>query len=470
MKQGKIFIGIDVSKGYSDFAVFTSKKEKLLESFQLDDTYSGHQILRRKIEELTDKGYQVICGVENTGGYERNWVNGIRSFSSSNSNVEIYKLNPKAVKHQIASMLRRTIDDGVSAEGIAMYMINNYSIFKENWQKSMDQKERITEEKIFLNMIFGKIRQNAARKNQLEKVLYQTFPEMLKFVKNSVPKWICNLLEKYPSAAAVKRAKMQGLTSIRGVSQTKAEHIKERARTSVASANGDLPELVVSEYCQDILYHSRKIEEYKKLLVNSYKNKNKNDLQILTSMKGIGEWIATAFLIELGDYSRFKTGNQIAAFYGVNPSFKQSGDGKYKTRMSKQGSAQMRYILFLAAHELVMHNDYFKKLYARHAAKGKKHGSIMGILMHKALRVMWGMLKAQMEFNPEIDLKNQNRNEQQENRPVLEIDKASRRFQELTLEAPISRSNRKKRRAVLEPQSSTLDERTRSSKHSPTQT
>ena len=147
----------------------------------------------------------------------------------------------------------------------------------------------------------------------------------------------------------------------------------------------------------------------------------------------------------------------MAAFYGVHPSFKQSGDGKFKVRMSKEGSASMRSTLYLIAHNLYMHNQYFKSLYAKYAAKGKKHNVIMGILMHKALRILWGMLKSRTKFNPKVDIKNQQKYKQEKEIPMIII--KSRRLQQITMEAPISRSNMKKRRAMIESQSSTKDEK-----------
>ena len=72
MENKQLFIGIDVSKGYSDFVILTSQKARHEKGFQLDDTLVGHEVLHQKITSLAEEGYQVICGVENTGGYERN--------------------------------------------------------------------------------------------------------------------------------------------------------------------------------------------------------------------------------------------------------------------------------------------------------------------------------------------------------------------------------------------------------------
>ena len=85
--------------------------------------------------------------------------------------------------------------------------------------------------------------------------------------------------------------------------------------------------------------------------------------------------------------------------------------------------------------------------------------------MSKALRVMWGMLKSQTEFNTAVDKQNQ----KPEVEPAAPISAKSRTLQPLSIDAPISRSNRKKRKAILASQASTEDESTRS-KYSPIQT
>ena len=230
----------------------------------------------------------------------------------------------------------------------------------------------------------------------------------------------------------------------------------------MASSAGDAPEMIVAQHCKGIVQLMGEIEMFKNLLIDQYKNSD--EVKLLTSAKGIAEWSATAFIVEMGDISRFETSDQLAAFYGVNPCFKQSGDGKYQVKMSKQGSARMRALLYLIAHNLHTHNEYFKTLYQKYAAKNKKHRVIMGILVHKALRVLWGMLKNKTAFDPKIDIENQEKNLQLE--PVALISKKARHLQELTIEAPISRSNSKKRKAMPEPQSSIIEEHARSSKHS----
>ncbi len=464
MKKEKIFIGIDVSKGYADFIILQENKSVLKENFQLDDNKTGHEIFTKLLEELSTD-FQIICGVENTGGYERNWVHLIRELSRQSKGIEIYKFNPKAVKHQIQSELKSTIDDAISAKGIATYLINNYDLFKSNWEKSISERKEVTEGKMLNNMINSLIKQKTMKTNQLEKLVYQSFPELLRYFRYSTPQWIYYFLIKYPGAAAVKRGKLSGIENIKYISRSKAKLLKKLAKNSVASMNSELVEYMIKQQCEDILYIDKEIQTLKKKLEKVYENDER--AKIIMSLKGIAKWSAAAFLVELGDEKRFKTAKQIVGFFGVNPSFKLSGDGIYKVRMSKQGSANMRSVLFKIVNNLVLHEEYFKALYAKYRAKGKKHYVVMGILMNKALRVLWGMLKTGTKFNSKIDQRNIEKNNQIEQKS--QISKKSRRMQKLTLDAPISRSNLKKRRATLEPQSSVSDESTRSSKNSSVQ-
>ncbi|HNW59007.1 MAG TPA: hypothetical protein PKI62_04985 [bacterium] len=48
----KIYLGIDVSKNYADFALIDEQKQPLVKNFQLDDTPDGHIRLGEFIHEL----------------------------------------------------------------------------------------------------------------------------------------------------------------------------------------------------------------------------------------------------------------------------------------------------------------------------------------------------------------------------------------------------------------------------------
>lgn len=451
MKEKNVrYVGIDVSKGYADFCQLDSRKQLMEEVFQLDDNRQGHELLQEYLHGLVCSGHKVVCALESTGGYEQNWLRLIRQISRE-PGIEVYKLNPKGIKHQIESTLKRTITDGVSARGIAEYLINNYVDHQHVWQKNTLHKESITSSQHCFNLVMGLIKQQTARYNQLEKLIYQGFPELLTWCRYGIPDWMIRLLKVYPGASAVRRAQVRGVDAIKGITRSKAEKIKMMAKESVSGSSEPLEDLMIKTLAEDIEHHQKRIEQLKGTLIASMQNEQ---TALITSIRGIADWTATAIALLLGDISRFEGTDQLACFYGVHPRFKQSGDGKWGVRMSKQGNSAMRAMLYIAANNVVLHEPYFKKLYHHYISKGKKHRAVMGIIMHKLLRVIYGMLKNHQVFDHKIDESNQLKSS-----PIVvsHINNKARRYQELKTDAPISRSNQKKRRAELECQISTVD-------------
>lgn len=455
-KEQAMFLGIDVSKGYADFFLMDENKQNMERSFQLDDNNQGHQELGVYLEKHSSNGQKIICGLESTGGYEQNWLSVLKRFGKQLP-IEVYKLNPKGVKHQIESTLKRTITDSVSAEGIASYVVNNYQEKRPDWHKSTFQDEQVMATQNCFNLVKGLIKQQTARYNQIEKLLYQNFPELLTFCKYGIPNWMIRLLIKYPGVTSIRRAKVASIDGIKGISIIRAEKIKDLAKSSVVLSSHPVKEMMIKTLAEDIQYHHLRIEEMKVYLSGIYANDN---LKILKSIRGISDWTATALSILLIPVERFEGTHQIAAFYGVHPKFKQSGDGKWGVHMSKQGNSSMRSILYIAANNVIMHEPYFKKLYHHYISKGMKPRVVRGIIMHKLLRVVYGMLKNQTFFDKSIDEKNQQNNQHHSEKLITD---KTRRYQKLNTDAPISRSNYKKRRAVLECQISETDMITASS-------
>ncbi|GHV97167.1 hypothetical protein lacNasYZ03_05190 [Lactobacillus nasalidis] len=65
----------------------------------------------------------------------------------------------------------------------------------------------------------------------------------------------------------------------------------------------------------------------------------KRDLEILTSIPGIGENTALRIISELGDIRRFNNANQLNAFVGVDPQVYESGNFTAHLSISKRGTA-----------------------------------------------------------------------------------------------------------------------------------
>ena len=68
------------------------------------------------------------------------------------------------------------------------------------------------------------------------------------------------------------------------------------------------------------------------------------------SIVGIGDNLAARLIAELGDMSRFANRRAIAAYAGLNPKIRQSGDVEgIHLGISKQGNRHLRCLLYLGA-------------------------------------------------------------------------------------------------------------------------
>jgi len=430
----KFYLGIDVSKGYADFIMLNEQKQPVIDSFQLDDTYVGHRTLYDILKDFLKNhtGATVYAGVESTGGYENNWFSFLGKLQQQFS-VFVTRLNPLGVSHDSRAEMTRVITDKHSARAIAMYLIRH--------------QERIcyTQEDLFApmrkvwNFMNTMTKQRTVLLNQLESLLYSAYPEILAHCKDGVSDWVLKLLSQYPTAQRVANAEVSSIAKIPYISHTKAVMLQQAARQSVGSDQDAIAE-IIQLTVQQILHLSSIITQNEQQLEKSCSD---DDVRILQSFKGIGPYSAVGLLLHIGPIERFPSVKKLAAFFGLHPTFKESGDGIRAIRMSKQGNAEVRYILYNVARSAVVHNPVIRKAYEHHIAKGMPYSAAMGACMHKILRIVYGMLKNKTEFDPSIDQKNQKKKQEPRQLPMND---RLRRFQQRDSQAPISRRQNKKRK------------------------
>ncbi len=86
---------------------------------------------------------------------------------------------------------------------------------------------------------------------------------------------------------------------------------------------------------------------------------------------------------------------------GLDPRVRQSGNFQAKSaRMSKRGSASLRYALINVAWQLSMLNDTFKSYYDLKRSQGLNHFGALGHVAHKFVRVLFKLLHDDLPFEP----------------------------------------------------------------------
>jgi len=432
------YLGIDVSKGYADFIMLDETKQPLEEGFQLDDTYGGHLKLFEYLKDFLSSYPAAIiyAAVESTGGYENNWYNRLVSMAQLLP-IHVTRLNPFRVKSNSKAGAKYNKTDQISAGDVAEYLIAHPQKVRYDEDQSYSNLRRQW------NLIKLNLKQHSQLLNHLESLLYTSMPELLTFCRNGVPRWLFKLLFKYPTYEALLIAGVEELAKIPYISRKKAHRIIQLAENGIGYSDPVSGQLI-STVVKQILDLDKQIKQQKKFLENNYQEAQEQ-VDLLTTFKGIGIYSAVGLLLNIVSVERFPVVKKLSAYFGVHPVYKQSGDGIGGFHMSKQGRSEPRAILYMVALSAVQHNPVIKELYSRCLHKGMNRSQAIGVCMHKILRIVYGMLKNNTPFDPRIDQRNREKNKPQATNEFPESPNI-RRIQSFDKKAPVSRRQFKKRK------------------------
>ena len=122
--------------------------------------------------------------------------------------------------------------------------------------------------------------------------------------------------------------------------------------------------------------------------------------RLLLTQPGVGPITALAFVLTIGDVTRFARGKQVASYVGLIPREHSSGGRQRLGAISKQGNSFLRMLLVEAAQSVVRLDESFRKQYA-HRCHSKPKG-IAKVAAARRLAVrLYGMLRTNTPY-PEI--------------------------------------------------------------------
>jgi transposase len=292
--------------------------------------------------------------------------------------------------------LRKTKTDRTDAKAIAIMLYHVHkqlpdkSFLPKDFRDIARERERITQ-------------QIATVKNDIEKNLVVLFPELERIV-NIYNSSILKLLSVFPSAYAIKNASIEQInnalcteTAGRPVN-INAQQIKSLAKESIAQY-WPVRELILVQKIKELFFLEEQLEFFTNMLREFCEEASLcQDIEILKSIKGVGDITAMHFLAEVGDIERFDSPKKLIAYCGIDPTVYESGRFKGKSKISKRGNRHLRRIVWLMSIGVVMHNEYFREYYNKRRAEGLVFKKAILAVAHKLLRTVWAMLTKKQPF------------------------------------------------------------------------
>jgi transposase len=289
-------VGIDVSKDKFDACGIKEDGTKRFEFSAAMD--------RKGFEKLKDHlgsspTASALIGMESTASYH---VNLFSYLVSEGYNVVV--LNPLLISNYVKMQLRKTKTDKKDAGVIAQFLLSNKGALVARAASPLisDLRELARQRESLVG-------QMSALKNDIRRILNVTFPE-LEHLAGVFTKSMLKLLLRYPSAEALQEADPDQLTRMliedsygrkRGEF---AEALLTAARSSIGT-HSPMKEMILKQKISLHLHLDEALREVTEMLLQMGRDMMGDDMDLLNSIKGIGENTAASFLIEMGGIQHY---------------------------------------------------------------------------------------------------------------------------------------------------------------------
>ena len=126
------------------------------------------------------------------------------------------------------------------------------------------------------------------------------------------------------------------------------------------------------------------------------------EVRRLMTHPGVGQVTALAYVLTLGEPTRFECGKQVASYLGLIPSEYSSGERQRLGHLSKQGNALLRGLLTEAAQQAARRDPELRRCWRRLAMKKNTAIATVAVARKLAVRLWWmwirGLEYGQMHF------------------------------------------------------------------------
>jgi transposase len=205
---------------------------------------------------------------------------------------------------------------------------------------------------------------------------------------------LCCDLRPYPLKSQMHDHLDQLLQARKGLSQSlSALQARQRELPRAASALAPAVEALQTQL--------QEVDRQVALLTRSPEAPELAPVQSLQQVPGIGPVVAATLVSRLSART-FSHSDQFVAYCGLDVRVRQSGKRNGQLGLSKQGEAELRRLLFLAAQaSLRAKNSPFKEQYERERAKGLSSTAALCAVARKMARLAWSMVTHGSAYDPE---------------------------------------------------------------------
>ena len=386
-----LFVGIDIAKRNHEASVIAQDGSVVRKAMRFANSQAGYNKFMDMVRSLKEP---VVFGMEATGHYWLTLYTHLR-----NDGFTVHVINPIQSDALRGMYIRKTKTDSVDSVIIA-----DVIRFGRYCETSVEPGD-LQAMRELCRQRFYTIDMASDLKRKVIALLDQVFPEYEKLFSDTFGASSMEILSQYTTPEEMLSVSSQQLAEIlekasRGrLGAEKAVEIQNAARNSfgIVMASSSFS-LIIRQYIEQIRSLEASVDVFDAEIARLLSG---FDTQ-LTTITGVGPTLAAVILSEIGgDIRRFSSPAKLAAYAGVDPTVKQSGDfSGSRMKMSKRGSPYLRRAIWLASTVAAFKDPAIHALYERKRAEGKDHMTVIGHVCRKMISIIFAVLRDNTPYVP----------------------------------------------------------------------
>jgi transposase len=399
----RIGVGIDTARYGHRVSFLRPDHRPAAKPLTVLENRASYRALQERLEQLNRQHPQAHFHVriDAAGQYAANLEHFLRGLRLP---MTVSIGEPKRNKdYQKAHFPKRTTDD-TESQAMARFAV------VEQPAASVETAPALVLLREVAGRLQAKVKQSTQAINRLHNLLARVFPELATLTEDVTSAWVLRLLDKYPSAERIAKARLASLQKIPYLDADLAEQVQLAAQQSVASLRGEVAETLLRDLVFGVRQTQRVERQLRTLLGKAFAALPDSPHRQLLTIPGIGTATAAVLVAKIVDIERFQTPAQLVGFFGVFPNENSSGVDKQGNplppgtmRMSAQGNDLARAYLWNAARAALTHNPVIADFYRRLRDKGKRGDVALGHCMRKLLHLAFAVWKTNRPFAADFD-------------------------------------------------------------------
>ena len=386
-------ISLDVSKGSSFYQGFKGLDEPITKPKKIEHNLEGFKELL-KLKEIIRKEYDSDCIVifESTGIYHK----ALQTYLDEHD-FKYTIISPLLSAKVRKSDIRGTKTDAKDCASIAkVFYLKELRIYSKTDEIYNDLKEKCR----YYDFLVDEMKRWKIEFRRLLDIIYPGFD---KIFENLYIDYVQELLLEFPHPEIIRKKRLDTIAKLiekhtchkGSFSLKQAQALKDYAENCASGCS--YKSYLVSQFDTVIHTLNSQIKHLETTLDEIVEIAKKlPNYEIIRSIPGIADNLASRILAEIGDIDRFDNASQLVAYAGIDPQIYQSGQTSgLHFKISKKGNKKLRCLLYLAVTCMIKTNRDTKivEFYKRKKADGLAPRSALVASMNKLLRIIHSLCK-----------------------------------------------------------------------------